>query len=417
MTAAVEQPQAHPVIRAVAGAHALLDELAGLPVWSLGAAESAAALVEVSRLRSRVHELELRLARQAEAVDVAGERGASSTANWWAHETRSSRPEAHRLTRLATGLERWTLVGDALAAGAVNCEQARVVVHALEELPTDLGTDLAAQAEARLVELATDHEPRVLRVLGRRILEVVAPDVAEAHEARLLEREEREAARAASLTMRDDGHGRTHGRFTLPTLQAEMLRTALRAIAAPKHQGANGVPQPETRVPTAERLGRAFCEYVERYPADALPRSGGVNASVMVTMTLETLLGGLAAASIDTGHRISPGGARRLACTAGIIPAVLGGPSQVLDLGRRRRFHTPAQRIALALRDGGCSAEGCDAPPSLCHAHHDEPWSRGGATSLGNARLLCPRHHSYAHDPRFALERRPHGKLRFHRRT
>ena len=134
-------------------------------------------------------------------------------------------------------------------------------------------------------------------------------------------------------------------------------------------------------------------------------------------MTLETLMGGLKAAQLDTGHRISPGLARRLACRAGIIPAVLGGQSQVLDLGRRTRFHTEPQRIALAIEQGGCTAEGCDWPPGMCHAHHDQPWSQGGDTSVKNGRLLCPRHHARAHDPTYTTTKIPGGKVAFHRRT
>ena len=117
------------------------------------------------------------------------------------------------------------------------------------------------------------------------------------------------------------------------------------------------------------------------------------------------------------GHRISPGLARRLACRAGIIPAVLGTQSQVLDLGRRTRFHTEPQRIALAIEQGGCTAEGCDWPPGMCHAHHDQPFSSGGATSVKNGRLLCPRHHARAHDPAYTTTSLPGGKVRFHRRT
>ena len=57
-------------------------------------------------------------------------------------------------------------------------------------------------------------------------------------------------------------------------------------------------------------------------------------------MDLDTLMGGLKAAHLDTGETISPGAARRLACQAGIIPAVLDGKSQVLDLGRGKRYYT-----------------------------------------------------------------------------
>ncbi|WP_442939970.1 DUF222 domain-containing protein [Nocardioides sp. B-3] len=128
-------------------------------------------------------------------------------------------------------------------------------------------------------------------------------------------------------------------------------------------------------------------------------------------------MGGPAAASLDTGGRISAGQARRLACEAGIIPAVLGGASEVLDLGRTRRFHTKAQRVAIAHRDGGCTAEGCDLPPAACHVHHDQPWSRGGPTDTTTGRLLCHRHHRVIHDDRYETTRLSNGKVSFHRRT
>jgi hypothetical protein len=164
-------------------------------------------------------------------------------------------------------------------------------------------------------------------------------------------------------------------------------------------------------------MGLAFCEYIAGYPADYLPDAGGVSATVVVTMDYETLLGGLKAAELDTGARISPSLARRWACEAGIIPAVLGGESQVLDLGRKRRFHTKAQRIALALEQGGCVVEGCDWPPGMCQVHHDQAWSEGGRTDLKNGRLLCPSHHGRAHDPAYEVTKLPEDKVRFHRRT
>ena len=256
-----------------------------------------------------------------------------------------------------------------------------------------------------LLEHAADHDAKGLRVLGRRILDVVAPEIGEAHEARLLEAEEQAARAAASFTMVEDGHGRCHGRFTIPALHGQMLRKHLLAHA------------PKTRPVGSSRpgtgWGRRSASTSRPGPPASVGKAGGVCATVVVTMTLDTLLGGLKAASLDTGGRLSPGEARRLACRAGIIPAVLDGASQVLDLGRKRRFHTEPQRIALAHRDRGCTAEGCDAPPGLCHAHHDQPWSRGGPTDTTTGRLLCPRHHTLAHDPRYQTNPVAHGKLRF----
>src|SRR4029079_18814556 len=99
-------------------------------------------------------------------------------------------------------------------------------------------------------------------------------EAADAHEAKLLEREERDAQAACRLTMWDDGHGKVHGKFTVDTLTGAMLKKALLAFAAPKHQAASG-PLGERR-PTPERMGRAFGEYVSRYPTTKLPRAGGL---------------------------------------------------------------------------------------------------------------------------------------------
>ncbi len=252
-------------------------------------------------------------------------------------------------------------------------------------------TRLSAQVAE--LELAADLDAKALRVLGRRILGVIAPEVAEAHEARLLEAEERAARESARFTMSDDGHGRVHGRFTLPAAQGAMRCKALLGFAAPKHRAAaDGTAG--TRRPSPERLGRALMEHVERFPAGKLPSSGGVNATIVVTMDLSTLLDGIGVASLDTGETITASQARGLACAAGIIHAVLGGKSHALDLGRTRRFHTRAQRIAMSLRDQGCIVDGCDTPPGLCHAHH-----------------------VYARDPTNELIRLPGGKVAFTRRT
>ena len=157
---------------------------------------------------------------------------------------------------------------------------------------------------------------------------------------------------------------------------------------APKHRAATEGAGVERR-PTPEALGRAFTELIERYPVDRLPKTGGVNATVVVTIDLDVLLGRLEKAGVlDTGEKISPALARRLACEAGIIPVVLGGESQPLDLGRRRRLYTDHQRVAMFVRDRGCRAEGCDRTTGL-HAHHKERWADGGGTDLANGISLC----------------------------
>jgi Domain of unknown function (DUF222) len=417
MAQGIHHTPRHPVSAVVDALRSQVDDVSEVPLWSMGAAETGATLQALTRLSASIAELELRVALHAEAVETGEATGAASTASWWAHATRQTRSAAHRKLRLAAGLDRHPLVRDALSSGELLVDQASAIVNAVEAIPADLADAATIRlAEETLVRDADEHDAKALKILGRRILEVVAPEVGEAHEARLLEQEEREASRATRLVMSSDGHGCVRGRFTLPALQGAMLRKVLLALAAPRHRAATD-GQIEVRTATPERMGRAFCEYVDRYPSDRLPEAGGVAATVVVTMSLDSLTGGVAAASLDTGERISAGEARRIACNAGIVPAVLGSDSQVLDLGRKRRFHTPSQRMALGLEQGGCTAEGCDWPPGLCHAHHEVPWSQGGETSVRRGRLLCPRHHARAHDPAFAVTKLPTGRVQFVRRT
>ena len=412
MTAIAHHP--HRVTRAMAGVRDQLAAVAGVPLWSMDATETTTAISEVQAAKAQLAELEARLVAQAEALDIPGRSGATSTATWLAHQTKTTPGAAHRTVRLAAGVGSHDQTRDALAEGRVHVEQAEAILRALDDLPADLDPSLVQDAEAHLLAEAEHFDARALKRFGRRLLEVVAPDAADAHEAQLLEREERDAATATRLTMWEDGHGKVHGRFTLDTLTGAALKKALLAFAAPKHQAASG-PLGERR-PTPERLGRAFTELIHRYPTKNLPKAGGVNATVVVTMTLDALLGGLTAARLDTGESISASLARKLACEAGIITAVLGGRSQVLDLGRTRRFHTGAQRIAKTLEQRGCTAEGCDWPPGLCHLHHPIPWSRGGGTD-NDGLLLCPRHHARAHDPTYTTTHLPGGKVAFTRRT
>ena len=136
----------------------------------------------------------------------------------------------------------------------------------------------------------------------------------------------------------------------------------------------------------------------------------------MVTVDHEQLVDDLRSARLDTGDEISASEARRLACDAGILPAILDGASQPLDLGRSQRFFTEAQRVALATRHTTCAADSCDRPFAWCELHHREPWSHGGTTNLADAEPLCGFHHQRIHDPAYHHTRAPDGSITFHHR-
>ena len=406
------------VTQALAALDEALTALASVPLSTVPDGDVVRLLDGLTAITGRVTSTLGEVAVEADRRRLGDPAGARNTVTWWAHRTRLTRGEAGRVLALARDLEDdlHHPVAGRLREGRLLPDQAGVIVQAVEQLPADLGRDVAVRARDHLLEAAAHHDARRLRLLGRRILDVVAPEVAESHEQRLLEAEERRAAARARFTMVDDGHGQCHGRFTLPTLQGHLLREHLHALAAPRRTSLDRTP-PGRPVITPELLGQALMDYVERYPTARLPRHGGNATTLTVTLDLDALLSGAGAATLTTGHRISAGEARRLACGAGLVPAVLGGRSEVLDLGRSRRFFTATQRRALEVRDGGCTAEGCGLPPSVCHAHHDDPWSRGGATDLALGRLLCPRHHRLAHDRGYEMRRLEGRQVAFHRRT
>jgi hypothetical protein len=294
---------------------------------------------------------------------------------------------------------------------------ARVIVAAVDDLPEDLDPTWRDLAEAHLVAQAALVDPKTLRILGRRIFEVLDPETAEDREGKKLEEEERRARARAGLSLRDNGDGTHSGTFKLPDLHAAILTKALQALAAPRRTGDARVdPETGKKRPYPELLGTAFCELLERYPTDRLPAAGGANATIVVTIDYDLLARGVGAGTLCDGTRISATEVRRLACAAGIIPMVLGGDSVALDVGRERRLHDRYQRLALAHRDRGCTAETCDRPPSWAEAHHDWPWSAGGPTDLEHGRLYCGHHHHLVHDDRYLKTRLPNGKTRFTRR-
>lgn len=406
----------HPIIACAADLQAVLKDVASVEPAFMATAEKQAALVALTEARSQLDAVTARLL--AASDDVGEVHGLRDAAAWLAVQTRATRREARRDLALGRALEQHADVATGLASGELRTEQARVIAEAVDALPSHVDSSTRGLAETTLLELAGHHDARELRQIGKRILDVVAPEVGESHEAAVLAAEEARATSGVELTMVDDGEGRCHGRFTVPSHVGAMLKRHLLALANPaRHTEGELRDESGDWKPLRRRLGEALVEYVERYPVDATPQTAGVNATVVVTMTLEQLLADHATALLDDGSRMSAGQARRLACEAGIVPAVLGTTSQPLDLGRAARLYNKPQRIALGLRDGGCTARGCETSASGSHAHHDHPWAKGGLTDLASGRLLCPRHHRLAHDPRYAMTIHSDNKVTFVLRT
>lgn len=85
-------------------------------------------------------------------------------------------------------------------------------------------------------------------------------------------------------------------------------------------------------------------------------------------------------------------------CDTSTVNVTVDSCGNPLDVGREHRLFTPRQRIALAVRDGGCRWHGCDRPASYCEAHHIDEWQADhGRTDIDRGILLCRYHHMQLH--------------------
>ncbi|EON23111.1 MULTISPECIES: HNH endonuclease signature motif containing protein [Nocardioides] len=412
-----DKPPQHPLLDVVASISEAFDKATTFNPIFVPTRDRAAAMRDLSTVITRAQGLLLSV--MAVSGDVADEQGAKRVGDWYATATRHDHRPSIGLDHLARSLDTDHVhLQAAVLDGRVNLDQARVIVHALDELPIEFVTDdIRERAEVHLIALAEDFAPTQLRRLAHKVLEVIAPEISEEAERKALEREEQLAAEHTRLTLAPLGDGTTRIGGRISDAAAGRLRTYLEAFASPRRTASEHDGE---RVSTPRLLGLALTDLLESLPAQVLPAHGGTATTVTVRLDLDQLTAALersGIATLDTGDTITASQARRLACQAKILPAVLGGKSEVLDLGRSRRLHSAAQRKALRIQQSQCQADGCSVPAAWCETHHPHAWSTGGKTDLDNAALLCCHHHHRAHDTRYLTQQLPNGDYRFSRRT
>ncbi|WP_433554625.1 DUF222 domain-containing protein [Micromonospora zamorensis] len=372
-------------------AEAAVVDCLDAPAWALPEHDLVAALDAAHRLEQRLAAVKLALVRELDGRGAATAQGASSSAVWLRERLRLGISAARRLVDLASALDAGAPgVRAALASGDISVEQARVIGDTVSAVHTAAGAEAAGKAVGVLVEWAGQFEPTLLRKLGTRILDHVAPEVAEAAARAALEAEARRASRDRHVTLSELSDGRLRLSGSLDAEAAGLLRAAIDPLTAP-----SGSDDPRSPGQRRHDALADLCRLALR--TGEVPEHGGDPAQLVVTTSFETLARQLDAGTLDTDLRLTPETVRRLACDAAILPAVLGGAGQTLDVGRQRRLVTGPLRRALVLRDRGCAFPGCDRPPRWCDAHHIHHWADGGSTSLNNAVLLCAHHHRHVH--------------------
>ncbi|MDN4489771.1 DUF222 domain-containing protein [Demequina sp. SYSU T00068] len=310
-----------------------------------------------------------------------------------AREERARAREAARRAAL-------TPLARALEDGEITADAAAVIRTTLEGLIADTDDLRARKAdvEATLVRRALRSNLGRLRSACDRA--AAGFDAAQTHAraTRLFE------GRGVFLTPQADGSVRLSGSLDLSTAAGVMAFCT--AYVTREFRAARDLDIPETR--TAPQMRADALALMAEHLIGCTAAPTGVTTTILVEVDLDSLVarGGLAT-NHTTGTTMDAGHLRRWCAETGVIPAVLGGPSQPLDLGRAQRLASPAQKLALVARDGACVW--CGAPPAWCDAHHLRHWSDGGDTDLDNMALLCWSCHTRIHTTDWTITRR-HGR-------
>jgi hypothetical protein len=188
----------------------------------------------------------------------------------------------------------------------------------------------------------------------------------------------------------DDGKVDDRRRQSADSRAGTDRRDHLRPVTDADPDDEPGSDEPE---PAASRTGRS----AGRPGAHRSPLPVPARAQIAVTIPLDWLREQVGHGELDTGRPLDPATARRLACDAGLVPAVLGTRSEPIELGRAAYVVTEALRRLLIMRDRGCAHPGCTRRARRCHAHHIVHWVDGGPTEPDNLVLLCRYHHHLVH--------------------
>lgn len=318
--------------------------------------------------------------------------GATSLAGWLRRRYRLKGHTASETVRMARFLGRSPSVAAAWDEGRISGDHVRLMAREAVLAPDEFD-----RVEADMADIASRVEPQSLVEVLRKWRDLVDPDGTDPAD--------RYGQRFLRWVKGTDGS--VMGEFRLSEVEgAELVRLMERLVA--DERAADEQVAPVARRSDAQLRADALTEAVRAarthlasgQPVDQTGLAG------TIVFDAERLQGGDGRCDLD-GVAVSAALARE-ACCEGSLRRVVTSASVPIDVGRARRFATPAQRAALEVRDRGCVFSGCGRAARHCIAHHLVPWDQGGVTDLDNLALLCRHHHRLVHR-RWSIERTPAG--------
>ncbi|MFD2081857.1 protein of unknown function [Actinopolymorpha cephalotaxi] len=245
--------------------------------------------------------LKLAMVARADACDAAKTTGAVSTRVWLRTTQRMSVKDASATVNLARDLDRTvTLTARALGRGDISFRHAQVIAFAIKDLPTWVSPDQLVEAEKFLIAESKRRNPDDVRVLGRHLLQAIAPEEWERRLGEQLAKEEAAAERKRSLCFMANGiPGSETVVIKLPVVEMEQLRKIIEALVAAD-------TRPDDR-PLDQKRGDVFADLVTQWAQQqASPNRGRGRDCVTVLIHLHQLMNGIGFGTIDDLNPVRP---------------------------------------------------------------------------------------------------------------
>ena len=332
-------------------------------------------LKEIGRAESKLG------AFKAEVLAELSRRESKSAAERVAREQlQTSRRDAQRDVEAAERLSAMEETSQALGSGEIPVGHARLIARAASEGPID---------QTFLVEAARHQGyDQFAKTMRRHQQEMSDDDGQSIHDRQHNNRT------ARAFTSRETGMFNLSGEFD-PVTGAK-IDTAL----AVKERELWNAEDPNDRRTPQQRMADALAELILE------PEKGKAQGTaLMVVADYDVINQELTNARLADGTPIPMDELVRLACDADLLPGVFRAATQEMNLGRKRRTASDAQRAALIYRDKQCI--GCGASAHRCFAHHVQFWRHGGPTDFANLVLVCNKCHHNIHDDHWQVTHHP----------
>ena len=355
----------------------VLDQMAAVASEDLTIEEIDAEIEAITQSRQR---LDVLLAERLASLSDRGGHvvlGYSSPTAYLADRGRLSVGRATQSVAMSRAKHRAPHAFSAWSDGRISTDQATALFRTAQGVP-----DAYPEAEERLVMIIEGLNVRDTR----KAVEYWRQSVDSPGD---LDLDVQLGRRCFHLSETIGGMRRVDGWLTAAA--GEALEASIDALVDPPREGDDRTAR-QRRHDALENLCRDWLDHADT------PQSGGEKPHIMVLTDLDALAG-IGGGTHETlnGDVIDIDTLRMLACDCSVSRIVLGPDSEVLDVGRKTRVWTPAQRRAIIARDRTCQAPGCDTKPRYCDIHHKDHWADGGVTSVDNGKLLCRHHHTQEH--------------------